>query len=294
MKGATSANILDDCKVGVFQTDGGLARAIERRLPLSWRLSWAYYQTSRLCEPPTAPMNEKAAEAVRAVKEDGIYIDETFMDRDEALALGGRMRGHLDSVLEGKFERDNPVYAPPGAGTVRINKAETLDPACQAFFDDPFICNVATSASCGNPRKVLRVDLRRGPSRHSEDDTLHFDDYPWGHRIKAFLYLSDTSEDDSPFVYAKGTHKRGPWRDHKELESIKWGHVGSWGHYLNMELLYLKQTYGLEETVVTGKAGTLLIANTIGLHRGTPPTETGERVSLTTTFWQTWRGSRVR
>lgn len=199
----------------------------------------------------------------------------------------------MNQVEDGSFTFDNPIYAPPGTGTVRINNAETLDEDCQRFFTDPFICNAATSASCANPKKALRVDLRRGVGKYSEDDSLHFDDYPWGHRIKAFLYLTDVTEDDSPFVYAKGTHKRGPWRDYKELEAVERGHVGSWGHYFQMELKYLLATHGLSETMVTGPAGTLLIANTIGLHRGTAPSATSERISLTTTFWRAWRGSRV-
>ncbi len=294
VQSATSTNILDDCKAGVYQSDGGLLRAVEKKLPLRWRLAWARYQTARECEPPTNPMNEAAAKAVEAITNDGIYVDQNFMDRDEALALGERMRVYLNAIEDGSFALDNPVYAPPGAGTLRINRAETLDPACRHFFDDPFVCNVATSVSCANAKKVLRVDLRRGAGKFSEDDTLHFDDYPWGHRIKAFLYLTDVTEDDSPFVYAKKTHNPGPWRDDKELDAVKRGHVGSWGHYLQLELMYIMATYDLSETVVTGPAGTLLIANTIGLHRGTRPSPTSERISLTTTFWRAWRGSRVR
>lgn len=66
-------------------------RTIEKNLPLRWRLAWARYQSARECEPPTKPMNEVAAKAVDALVTDGLYVDQNFMDRDQALSLGERI-----------------------------------------------------------------------------------------------------------------------------------------------------------------------------------------------------------
>lgn len=74
--------------------------------------------------------------------------------------------------------------------------------------------------------------------------------------LKLFIYLSDVDEDCGPHVYVRGSHRR------------RFG--------------FSARSYGLEEiaarfgaeslTTVTGPAGSVFIADTVGVHCGSPPT----------------------
>jgi len=83
---------------------------------------------------------------------------------------------------------------------------------------------------------------------HSDRERLSF--------IKFFVYLTDIDESTGPHVYAGGTHRK---RKISFLNDRR---------YSDKELL----DAGIELTPIYGKAGTIIVANTQGLHKGVAPT----------------------
>jgi hypothetical protein len=83
---------------------------------------------------------------------------------------------------------------------------------------------------------------------HSDRERLSF--------IKFFVYLSDIDENTGPHVYAGGTHRKRKISQRNDRR------------YSDEELL----NEGLELTPIYGKAGTIIVANTQGLHKGVAPT----------------------
>jgi hypothetical protein len=114
-----------------------------------------------------------------------------------------------------------------------------------------------------------------------QTDLYHFDN--WRPICKAFLYLTDVTEDNAPFAYLKGTHRLAPWRRRHDLAYDVQGPSGRFGHFFPQEVQDLRQRFGWDELVCTGAAGTLIIADFRGLHRGTPM-RSGRRVLLNNTF----------
>jgi hypothetical protein len=112
-------------------------------------------------------------------------------------------------------------------------------------------------------------------------DLFHFDN--WRPICKAFLYLTDVGEENAPFVYLKGSHQRGRWRHKFEREYDADGPTGRFGHFFPQEMRQLRASHAWAEEVCTAPAGTLILADFRGLHRGTPMVS-GRRVLLNNTF----------
>jgi hypothetical protein len=125
------------------------------------------------------------------------------------------------------------------------------------------------------------IDYRYGISNVAQADLYHFDN--WRPLVKAFLYLVDVSEENAPFVYVPGTHKQDDWRRKHNMAYDVDGTTGRFGHFFPQEYKSLQARFGWKDLVCTGAAGTLILADLRGLHRGTP-LKSGHRIMLTSAF----------
>ena len=81
--------------------------------------------------------------------------------------------------------------------------------------------------------------------------------------VKVFLYVSDVRNDNGPFSYCNSTHKRG--RNRGFCENNKW--YGG-GYYPSVEQLGDMQAANVRETSIEGDKGSLIFADTTGVHMG--------------------------
>ena len=102
-----------------------------------------------------------------------------------------------------------------------------------------------------------------------------------GFQFKSILYLSDVGDSNGPFEYVDGSHKW--WR--ASLEAALGGLPPAPNtRYDAAAVRRVIKSFGLKARSVVGKAGTLLLANTSGLHRGRP-LQSGTRYALTNYFY---------
>jgi len=253
-----------------------------KAVPIQIRAAYEKWRYFSQCTPANNLNLSKEQEAVaEAIKRDGIYIQPNFLDNKKALALGKKMRAYLNRVKKGEEIEDNRSYASPDYGVYRLMDVDRLNDDAADFFDSSWINEIAKAVTCDNIVSHQRMaELRDGIGKVSSADAYHFDE-AWEYKFKAFLYLTDVTEETAPFVYIKGSHTPGsPWRKRKELESLKYGVSGSWGHYFYQEVDFLlKKRYGLEEMVCAAPAGTLILVDTRGIHKATTP-QSGDRVML--------------
>lgn len=97
--------------------------------------------------------------------------------------------------------------------------------------------------------------------------------------VKAFIYLVDVDEDTGPFTYIPRTHSFGELaglvprhRDRKRVEDEEMNST------LSLDL----------HRVCTGPADTMILADTVGYHRGGKP-RSKNRVLLTFTYTSAWQ-----
>jgi phytanoyl-CoA dioxygenase PhyH len=102
-------------------------------------------------------------------------------------------------------------------------------------------------------------------------------DSPFSHQFKAILYLTDVNDENGPFQYIRGSHAK---RSLAEV-SRRLGLPGSSYRFSSRQIEQLENTGTLpRRTSVTGAKGTLLLADSRGLHRG-KPLLAGERLAVT-------------
>jgi len=164
----------------------------------------------------------------------------------------------------------------------RVKEADKMVPETAPFFEDETISSVFRAYV--SPRIVEfrhEIDYRFGVGEVGQADLFHFDN--WHPICKAFLYLVDIGEDNAPFAYLSGSHRPEKWRRPHEI-AFGEGKYGRYGHLFPQEIRRLRREHpDWEEVVCTGGAGTLILADLRGLHRGTPLRE-GRRVLLNNTF----------
>lgn len=101
-------------------------------------------------------------------------------------------------------------------------------------------------------------------------------DSPFSHQFKTILYLNDVSEENGPFQFIKGSHKAMSLL----RTSIKLNKSLSEDRFSNQEAM-LSINNNEELITFTAKAGTLILVDTRGLHRGKPLLDKN-RYALTT------------
>lgn len=105
--------------------------------------------------------------------------------------------------------------------------------------------------------------------------------------FKAFLYLNDIEKEDGPFIYVKGSQPGGKWD--MTFPSINPYSTKS-GRVDDTEL---EQAIPSSDIVhCTGRAGTLVFADTTGLHKGGYSTRNTRFASITTYY--SWHSLELR
>jgi hypothetical protein len=83
--------------------------------------------------------------------------------------------------------------------------------------------------------------------------------------VKVFLYLNDVTDESGPFEYLKGSHGGGRYQ---RVLANKFRKGIDRGYCADDELAELDVKLRAEHQVCSGKAGTLIFADTHGFHRG--------------------------
>jgi hypothetical protein len=115
----------------------------------------------------------------------------------------------------------------------------------------PILCSVLAwfsfPGSDSNLSSYHQALSRAAQQFHFDMDQIRF--------IKIFLYLSDVTDKNGPFVYVTGSHehKMNNFRD---------------GRYEDSEIINFYGSHSLQ--AIEGSAGTIFAADTCGFHKGTP------------------------
>lgn len=232
-----------------------------------------YYDRYRT-DPTRAPLRNEMETMMR----DGFVVLPGFFDKPTIDAFVREVDPFMKQVQDGTFTGTNKTYRTPEAGMYRLLQLDTICPATKVFFDHHVINAMAEAYVSAGVKSYQRMaELRPHPRAVSNSDHPHIDD--WRMRFKAFLYLNDIGKEQAPFTYFRGSHRDAPWRRTVETRYYL---EGSDGGYLteNERKAALPQ---YEEVVCTGSAGTLILADLRGLHRGTPLVS-GRRLMLVNYF----------
>jgi len=197
---------------------------------------------------------------------DGVVVIREFLPRDVIDRIIEEVEPSIRAVADDRYEGSLRTEVEDDGGLFRIYEVENLSPASHAFFDSPFLTDLANAVcSTGMHSKDRYVDLKNKVGGADKNLAYHIDH--WKVRFKAFLLLQDVTDEQAPFVYVAGSHRRDAWRRRWD-----WGyqHLETEGAVLSPDdVAKICRQYGYEERTFTGNAGDVILADTSGIHRGT-------------------------
>jgi len=210
-------------------------------------------------------LGQRESDALRNLRRDGFAVVEGFWDRERAIA----MRDHLETFLEAGENVDYPEGAylrfwddrAYDQGVRRLYHVERIVPELSSFRNDPFVMGVAQA--------YYRMPFHSGAlvyqyNTRSNTDTRYYHVDGFSREFKAFLYLDDVEDaSKGPFTYLRGTHRSHLTRLRKQIVGNAEGSPTSF-----YEADLGRRLKG--ETQLLGPAGTLILADVRGFHRGSP------------------------
>jgi len=217
-------------------------------------------------------LDERERKAVADLKRDGFAVIEGFWPRERALALRDRLEQYLDPAESRDFDSgayirfwDNRAH---DEGVRRLYHVEREIPELAELRRDPSIMRIV-EGYYGFPMYSGVLVFQHNTQSNANTRYYHVDIF--AKEFKSFLYLDDVDPGNGPFAYLRGTHKSHFRRLKKQVLGNKEGAETS---FYESDLGQLLE----QEVAITGQAGTLILADVRGFHRGTPQTERSRSV----------------
>ncbi len=213
---------------------------------------------------------------LRAIRRKGYCVVPNFYTAERCAEL----RREVDRLLQTYREK---VQTDAKGSDHRLFGADRVSPLIKSFYDDPLIARIMEAHEKTDYLTGLtlaaRLDFVTG--NQGSGDGWHRD---WSVReqIKAIVYLSDVTEKNGPFEYIEGSHH--PLTIINDLVQNSFSFNQNRFTHTEIEALLARGNRTTKRILFPGKAGTLILVNTRGLHRGSPIQE-GVRYALTNYVW---------
>jgi Phytanoyl-CoA dioxygenase (PhyH) len=202
--------------------------------------------------------------ALAAIRRDGFAVIPDYCDRDRALAMKDKVEAYLKPGTDQDYDEgawlrfwDDRSY---DQGVRRLYHIDKLIPELSQFRFDPFIFDIV-KAYYRQPFHSGMLIFQHNTQSNANTRYFHVDAF--SREFKAFLYLEDVDMGNGPFTYIRGTHRAHVRRLAKQLQGNENGSPTSF-HENDVSSLLGK------EVKLTAPAGTLILADVRGLHRGSP------------------------
>lgn len=205
------------------------------------------------------------------LKNDGVQVFKGFLKEDELK----RHISDFDSLMA-----DEKIPKVEESCDKRIYGVERYVDSFITEKQKNFITDFNNNAKylTDNVYFTLAGEISSDPENLGSGGGWHRDS-PFTNQFKTIIYLTDVCENNGPFQYIRGSHKRSGYKlINKVLEEYNYGK----NRFSDKEILStVNNIDGFKVSTITGKAGDLILVNTRGLHRGAPLTE-GIRKAVTT------------
>jgi hypothetical protein len=214
--------------------------------------------------------SDQHGQILRDIQEKGYHVIEGFLSRPECEALIGKADDFIgnneDKLKIESNGYDKRIYA------IDKHTADFTIPAIDAISEKIF---TRFSFIQESSHFMLLNRITGGPDNLGSGSGWHRDS-PFSHQFKTILYLNDVA-DNGPFQFVEGTHR---YNSVRKVGKIL-GKPLNARRFTETEIGAMIKSGELPEpTRFTAPAGSLIIADTRGLHRGSPLLE-GVRYALT-------------
>jgi len=225
-------------------------------------------------------VNSEVKEITQAIEENGYYIIENYIDKDNCTLL----RNEIDTLIE-KFQNTKILILDDENSDHRIFGSEKISTSIRnLFYEDSFLLDIAQNYFKGkmwlSNTLAARLDFKEnnlgsGGGWHRDAHNFQF---------KAILYLSDVTIENGPFQIIEGSHHFTQCL--KDTLTMKVNDMTT--RYSNSQIEKIIQKNPKKHKILTAKAGTLILADTSSLHTGMPIAK-GNRYTLFNYFYPSYQ-----
>ena len=246
---------------------------------------WKQYRLIQLAEKEKSKylksvykdLNSLEVNVLNEILTKGFSIVENYYSPDECQKL----IAVIDEIIA-KY-KDSYVWQDSLKSDSRIYGCEKIREEFRSFSEDKFLKRVGesflgyylTSSHVLAGRIKFKVgNLGSGQGWHRDTSN------PF--QFKAIIYLSDVSSENGPFEYLLGSHTKRSLMAGVINFNIEPGQT----RFSESEIENMVISGKYSRRALTAKAGTLILVNTYGIHRGLPVKD-GNRYALTNYFVET-------
>jgi len=211
---------------------------------------------------------------VHDLKNEGIAVVESYWPEEKCR----QGRAEIDRLIA---SYPDAVHRHSGGSDKRMFGVESVSPLLAEFHDDPFLRGVGERlgglALYNFATLGARIDATA--ENNGSGDGWHRDAHAF--QYKSILYLSDVTEENGPFEFLPASHKQ--WR---AVFDTARGDLPAApkSRYEPAAVDRMVERFRLDRRQYAARAGTLLLVNTSGIHRGRP-LQSGCRYALTNYFY---------
>lgn len=235
----------------------------------------SYYRLQNLLHQKAPSFDEMLKAHQAEVHQKGYVVIEGYLDE----ALCAQIREEIDQIIEA---HPATVWADKEGADHRIFGAERVSDAIRThFYENEFLRQAIEGfyraptdfyLSMANRISAREENLGSGGGWHR--DSVH------SKQFKSIIYLNDVSEQGGPFQYLAGT------QDYDSIyKTINQAGIGfAQNRFSEEEIETIAHLGDYQLVDLTAPAGSLILTDTFGIHRGRP-IEAGTRYALTNYFF---------
>lgn len=219
----------------------------------------------------------EADEHLQSLLDDGFVVLKNYHLKPTISDLKDKLCGIANQIKNNEFSdfESNDVVRYPEDGIYRLRNLPRYLPEMDKFFNDKYLLNLVQAYTHFPIRTTTNyLDYKPDVGIHDVTTTMHMDQ--WKASVKIFTLFSDVNEQTAPLVYWRKSHKPDMWRRRIDYFNNTGRDEGS-GFCPNILV------QDMEKVTVTAEAGTVIVADTRGIHRASNLYE-GFRLQLVQKF----------
>jgi hypothetical protein len=246
------------------------------------------FNLARQLRSPRVPEDELTREYAERLLEDGIVVIPNYFPQD----VFEEIKRACETVELRTANERAPLIR---KRTVSSDGNPGAHPVFKKYFaEDPVVNDIVSAVMRKSILVAPKVQLELtsfaakdigAATTDVQSDNIHFDvSYP---TMRTFFYVNDVDEANGAFKYAKGSHQLSLarlWMEYKmSIAFFRWPKERQRAETPGVDEAFLtEQDHVLES--ITGKANTLIVANTMGFHRRGSFSDTRVRTVIPTSF----------
>ena len=204
----------------------------------------------------------------------GVVIIENFLDKKSCESI--------INVIEAFYIKNKELtWSDKFNSEYRLHGAEKIDEEINNFFSNNLLINIGSFCAKTSLLNLMTManKVKYNQNNLGSGGGWHRDDYNF--QFKAILYLNDVTSDNGPFQFIKNSNKlfniiKDTVTASLDIKSTR----------IDNDKITLFDCERLK--TITGKAGTLILADTSLIHRGKPLIN-GKRYALTNYYYPKYK-----